>query len=766
LYNPVEQRIVVAQNHTQYRNNQRETARTANPGEALLRAVGQAVDSHLGKDKFSQSSQFREAFKADSEALPKERRPEFYTVASEAENRANLFADLFAGTQTKIEQAKSIKALYPRSAALVEGVASKINRGQVDELSAERQPHLVTASEQSKVSVPVDAGGRLLSSQFTPSASLERELSRATDGTISGAIEKVNDSTYTIRKEGKNWTSITKAKDGNETQVGLGEGQLSVDKENRLVFTPVDPARPKIVHVKPGEDQYHYPDKRLERRLANGRSDFIAADYNHELELLKNTAPRAFLGRDAENAGPMSPRLKSLARFEKMLEDYSKSPSPASSSEKQALVFLQLNRLLADGPSKLSLDQRGQLAELLLAQAIEPTKIWQGRHPTCNVTAVQHRLMVHHPDKVIALVADMVQRGDYVRTDGKVVKGDSIINGLIPDSEAHSNLMRQASGDGPVLNDDGSRDWAGQIIQSTLVRSAWMDKEFYLVGTHIAPASTVSYVRTSKPGETGEKFKAVVIDLRSLEHIDPRRLDMERVFDSAKNLIGMVPKNRFLPLRSASGEWLTALSPGDTGYNADGRALVHRASPEEIGFGPTYLGENTLVSMGNDHVRPLLGLDMELPSSPLLDIDDIANAYRSVNDDPNTPPQIIGFGTTPGTDRSVNSKAELMKAVNDLADRSQLPGILLVQTRSQPFGHWKNSGYHAVSVYEGKLKDDSINFSNYWGTADNRMQQGISAQALMNAVRPPIRPPEIPQMLLPVPMINALFKSSPDRIGQ
>ncbi len=774
LYNPVEQRIVVAQNHTQHRNNQTETARTASPSEALLRAVGQAVDSHLGKDKFSQSSQFQEAFKADTDALPKERRPEFYTVASEAENRANLFADLFAATQAKIEHAKSIKALYPRTAALVEGVASKIDRGQADELGAERPPHLVTASEQIKVSVPFDADGRLLSSPFTPSASLKRELSRAADGTISGAIEKGNDSTYTIRKEGKNWTSITKAKDGSETQVELGEGQLSIDKENRLVFMPADPARPKIVHIKPGEEQYHYPDKRVERRLANGRSDFIAADYNHELALLKNSAPRAFLGRDAENAGPMSPRIKSLTRFEKMLENYSKSPAPAASSEKQALVFLQLNRLLADGPSKLSLGERGQLAELLLAQTIEPTKIWQGRHPTCNVTTAQHRLMVHHPDKVIALVADMAQKGDYVRTDGKVVKGDSIINGLIPDSEAHNNLMRQASGDGPVLNDDGSRDWAGQIIQSTLVRSAWMDKEFYLVGTHIAPASTVSYVRTSKPGETGDKFKAVMIDPRSLAPIDPRRLDLERVFDSTKKLIGMVPKNQFLPLRSASGEWLTALSPGDTGYNADGRALVHRASPEEIGFGPTYLGENTLVSIDKDQVRPLLGPDMELPAQPLLNIDDIANAYRSVNDDPKTPPQIIGFGTTTGTARAVNTKAGLMEAVNDLADRSQLPGILLVQTRSQPFGHWNDFGYHVVSVYGGNQKNDSIYFANQWGTNANFMQQGISAQALMNAVRPPIRPPEIPQMLLPVPMINshdwqqAVFnqKAAPESLKQ
>jgi hypothetical protein len=106
-----------------------------------------------------------------------------------------------------------------------------------------------------------------------------------------------------------------------------------------------------------------------------------------------------------------------------------------------------------------------------------------------------------------------------------------------------------------------------------------------------------------------------------------------------------------------------------------------------------------------------------------------------------------------------------MEAVNDLARRSQLPGILALQTRSQPFGHWNNGTGHVVSVYEGNRKNDSIKFSNQWGTNNNFMQQGIPSQVLMNAVRPPIRPPEIPQMLLPVPMINAIFKSTPDKIG-
>jgi hypothetical protein len=80
---------------------------------------------------------------------------------------------------------------------------------------------------------------------------------------------------------------------------------------------------------------------------------------------------------------------------------------------------------------------------------------------------------------------------------------------------------------------------------------------------------------------------------------------------------------------------------------------------------------------------------------------------------------------------------------------------LLVHTRSTPFGHWKDGGYHVVNIYEGDQAARTIKYSNQWGSVADRMIQGISAEHLMSALRPPLKPPALPQLLVPLPLLNS-----------
>lgn len=597
------------------------------------------------------------------------------------------------------------------------------------------------------------ADGSLTSKEFLPYKPDSRSIERSGD-TIISVTEPEGKGSYAIMKEGNDWVSTRKSEDGKVTRLVLGQGELSVDK-NSIIFTPVDSRQPQLVHTNLCET-WHYPDQRVERSLASGRRDYIAAEYNHELTLLNENLRKVFTSQNSAAEG-LATGQQRLARFEKLLDDYRQSPT-AGDPGKKALVMLQLNRLLTAGEAKLPLSDRADLAEQLLAQAIDPIKIWQGRHPTCNVTTVQHRLMVQHPDKVIALVADMTVDGSYTRSDGRAVTANTIAGGFAMDGEARTNLNRQLSADGAVLGEDGGRDWASQIVQSTLIRSAWMDKEFYLVGTHIAPEFAVSWTAVTDPNAASASpvFKAVMIDPKQLESFDPRSPDRLRIFDSKNMIIGMLPQHMAQPLRSRTGEWLTKLAAGDTAYDAWGRPLVHRAAPDEIGFGQTFMGENTLVILADGYVRPILDVDQKLPVGPQFGVDDIRNAYMSVDSDPSASANIIGFGTiSNATARAVNSADQLMSVVEDMRARSQLPGILLVHTRSTPFGHWKEGGYHVVNIYEGDQAAKTIKYSNQWGSVADRMIQGISAEQLMSALRPPLKPPAMPQLLVPLPLLNA-----------
>lgn len=581
--------------------------------------------------------------------------------------------------------------------------------------------------------------GEVLSQTFTPSSSVKRSLSRGEQGIESISDEYGYSGTYSISRQGQDFIRTYKTKDGEQT-FNLGPGKLEIDRTDSIVFTPDDATKPRMVHSTNGEDRFIYSDGRNERLMMNGRRDFVGADLTHESLLLRENIRLAF-GSDVQSAAR-------IERFEKLLDEFETragSKPGENVQNKKALVLLQLNRLLADSPSSMfSRGQRADLAEQLLAQTLESTKIWQGAHQTCNVTTVQHRLMVQSPQRLIAMVADAVNEGGYTRTDGRRFSTVNLAEVFKPDTEASANLAKQREPGNQVLHDQGERDWASQIAQITLLRSTYLEKKLYLADNRILPDNSIGYVKDPASG----KFKPVLLRPELLLPVNGRDTVNWAVNLENGNAIGRIPGKSVIPLRDKKGNWLEKLEPGDTAYDAGGRAAVHLPAPEELAFGRTSLSEDALVTNPGAAPGYLVEPNFKLVDTPQMSVTDIANAYRSVDVDSPLGANILGVGINGQNLRSVSDAGELSQVLARQKQRSELPAILLVHTRSQAFGHWHGGGFHVVNAYEPV--ESRLRFSNQWGSRSDYMGDGMAANILYSAMQAPTLAPDMPSIVVPI----------------
>lgn len=86
----------------------------------------------------------------------------------------------------------------------------------------------------------------------------------------------------------------------------------------------------------------------------------------------------------------------------------------------------------------------------------DPAVISQGGHNTCNVTAIQDRAYVLHPEKASKLIADIATKGEFQSELGPKVKLSA--EDFIPDKEARKSKP-----------EEGLRDYATQLFNVTAV---------------------------------------------------------------------------------------------------------------------------------------------------------------------------------------------------------------------------------------------------------------------------------------------------------
>ncbi len=101
-----------------------------------------------------------------------------------------------------------------------------------------------------------------------------------------------------------------------------------------------------------------------------------------------------------------------------------------------------------------TVDDRRCLAQQIISQAADPSRICQGNHDTCAPTAIEIGAYIRHPEAAARAVADVALTGQYKALDGTTVKIDPT---------EHEK---------PSSSDTNPRSYASQIFQVTAVNVA------------------------------------------------------------------------------------------------------------------------------------------------------------------------------------------------------------------------------------------------------------------------------------------------------
>jgi hypothetical protein len=214
-----------------------------------------------------------------------------------------------------------------------------------------------------------------------------------------------------------------------------------------------------------------------------GRSDSaVAAAGDKSTKSLDLTAPiypqraeRQHLSRSLENAvkdGRLSEESKD--KFEHCLRAVEARAGKSNLSDAEIKnVYVQAARLLDAKDGAVPARERAVLALQLVNHAAYPTRIDQGAHMTCNVTAVEELAFTKCPGRAMEVVAGAALHGSWKAPDGKTIRIDS--GSLQPGVEESRSVAHGT----PI---DHLRSYASQIFQVMAVNDALQRRhppEFY-----------------------------------------------------------------------------------------------------------------------------------------------------------------------------------------------------------------------------------------------------------------------------------------------
>ncbi|MDZ4834926.1 MAG: hypothetical protein SGJ27_14205 [Candidatus Melainabacteria bacterium] len=92
------------------------------------------------------------------------------------------------------------------------------------------------------------------------------------------------------------------------------------------------------------------------------------------------------------------------------------------SSQEIDKAYKHVERLLeAESNKGVTKPEREVLAQQILLQTANPTRIDQGNHNTCNVNSVECRIYTREPSHAARMVADLALNGEFVAADGNTV---------------------------------------------------------------------------------------------------------------------------------------------------------------------------------------------------------------------------------------------------------------------------------------------------------------------------------------------------------
>ncbi len=233
----------------------------------------------------------------------------------------------------------------------------------------------------------------------------------------------------------------------------------------------------------------------------------------------------------------------SLAEFKENMKHFEAGAKKNGlSNDEITKTYQQLDRLLsAKGDQPLSGQRRDLLAEQIIRQAANPTKIDQGQHNTCSMASVEARMYTRNPSDAARLVTDVALTGHYTNSDGMRVT-------INPGPHGESRSRKTA---------DGDRTHASEIFQVT---SANLHIE--MLNRSTEPKGQLRYEQhPTTPGSsgTGEHIIDYGVKPPKLLENDPRinEENMGNLRDVYTSITGK-PENHIVVAREREG-----LDPSD-----------------------------------------------------------------------------------------------------------------------------------------------------------------------------------------------------------
>jgi hypothetical protein len=162
-------------------------------------------------------------------------------------------------------------------------------------------------------------------------------------------------------------------------------------------------------------------------------------------------------------AGLSLKKEKDLKRFRENSEEFERrATAQGLNSAELAETYRQIARIMQPGADTvLRHEDRLKIAQQAMHQAAFPSRIDQGRHQSCSVTAVEVRTYTKTPSKAVQLVADIATKNSFRTADGTDITLHP--GSLKADEEASQNPTP-----------DGKRSYASQLFEIAAANIHWM----------------------------------------------------------------------------------------------------------------------------------------------------------------------------------------------------------------------------------------------------------------------------------------------------
>lgn len=129
------------------------------------------------------------------------------------------------------------------------------------------------------------------------------------------------------------------------------------------------------------------------------------------------------------------------------------------SADEVSKTFKSVDQLLNSEGGKVGAKDRLLLAQNFMHLAAHPSESDQGIYDTCNVTALQEKLLTSHPSQLAAAIVESTLTGSYTAPDGKLIKLDT----------ASMQPIGNFAGEAEAIPVDGVRCYGTQVLNHILV---------------------------------------------------------------------------------------------------------------------------------------------------------------------------------------------------------------------------------------------------------------------------------------------------------